>query len=164
MAQRAEACGVSVLDAALSGSPVDISEGHLTLWVGGRADLLQRVQPILRSYGDPIIHVGDVGAGQWVKLVNNALFAANAALVAQAEHILSQVGLTPVQALEAIEHGSGASRALGLVVRLGGTEALRSAAGPFIRKDLVTVMRAAVKGQVELGILAEVAESMGEQA
>lgn len=164
MAELAEVCGVSVLDAALSGSPVDISEGHLTLWVGGRADLLESVRPILRTYGDPVIHVGDVGDGQWVKLVNNALFAANVALVSQAARTLSQVGVTPVRGLGAIEHGSGDSQALRMVVRFGGAEALGRVAGPFIRKDLETVMRAAVEGRVELGILAEVAESMGEQA
>ena len=39
--EQAEPTGVGVVDAALSGSPADIGEGHLTLWVGGGSDLLQ---------------------------------------------------------------------------------------------------------------------------
>ena len=161
--EQAEPNGVGVVDAALSGSPTDISQGHLTLWVGGRVDLLQTVDPIIRSYADPVIHVGNVGDGQWVKLVNNALFAANVALVAGAERVLSQVGLPTLQAMEAIEHGSGDSRALGMVTRFGGAKALSSVAGGFIRKDVETVMRVAIERQIELGILGQVADSVGGQ-
>ncbi len=163
MEEHSEPNGVGVVDAALSGSPTDISEGHLTLWVGGRADLLQTVHPIIRSYAHPVIHVGKVGDGQWVKLVNNALFAANLTLVSAAERVLSQVGLPTVETMEAIRHGSGDSRALGMVTSFGGSEALDHAAGRFIRKDVETVMRVAIEREIELGVLGRVADSMGGQ-
>ena len=159
--EQAEATGVGVVDAALSGSPADIGEGHLTLWVGGRPDLLEAIDPIMRSYADPVIHVGMVGDGQWVKLVNNALFAGNVALVSSAERVLNQAGLSTVQAMEAIRHGSGDSRALGLVSRLGGSEPLVREAGRFIRKDVETVLKVATDRQIELGVLGQVAGSVG---
>lgn len=164
MDDRAEHNGVGVVDAALSGSPDDISEGHLTLWVGGRVDLLQSIEPIIGSYGNPVIHVGKVGDGQWVKLVNNALLAANLVLVSEAERILDQVGLQSLQAMEAIRRGSGDSRALGIVTRFGGSDALASAAERFLRKDVETVMRVAFDRRIELGMLGRVADSIGGQA
>ena len=164
IAEQAESKEVGVVDAALSGSPANISEGRLILWVGGRDNLLRRVDPIMRSYADPVIHVGDVGDGQWVKLVNNALFAANVALVSQAEHVLRQVGIPSLRALEAIQYGSGDSRAMGMVISFGDSDALVSVAGRFIRKDVQTVMRVAVERRIEMGVLGQVVHSMGEQA
>ena len=162
--ERAKRTEVGVVDAALSGSPADISEGRLTVWVGGRVDLLQSIGRIIGSYANPVIHVGRVGDGQWVKLVNNALLAANLVLVSEAERILGQVGLHSLHAMEAIRQGSGDSRALGIVTRLGGSEALANAAGRFLRKDVETVMRVAVERQIELGMLGRVADSMRGQA
>lgn len=155
---------VGVVDAALSGRPADISEGHLTLWVGGRADVVESIDPIIRSYADPVIRVGNVGDGQWVKLVNNVLFAANVALISEAERVLSEVGLPSPRAMGAIRHGSGDSRALEMVTRFGSSEALVSAAGRFLRKDVETVMRVALEGKIELGMLGQTADSIGEQA
>ena len=44
----------------------------------------ERLRPVLAAYGDPILQLGPLGAGQWVKLVNNTLFAAQIGLVAEA--------------------------------------------------------------------------------
>ena len=117
---------------------------------------------LLETYADPIIHVGKVGDGQWIKLVNNALFAANVALVSDAERILGDVGLDALAALSAIRHGSGASRALDLIATLGGSERLSELAGRFLDKDVQTVTRSAGRQQVDLGILGQVANSSGQ--
>ncbi len=153
--------GVGVVDAAISGSPADITAGRLTLWVGAPKDRLQNVHHVLEAYADPIMHVGKVGDGQWIKLVNNALFAANVALVADAERILGGVGLEALTALGAIRHGSGASKALETVTTLGGSERLQELAGRFLVKDVQTVMQSAGRQEVDLGTLGKVASSMG---
>ncbi len=157
----ATASGVDFLDAALSGSPSDIAEGQLTLWVGGRHDVLRKAEPVLRSYADPIIHVGVAGDGQWVKLVNNALFAANVALVSHAEQVLHAAGLGGSSALRALRHGSGDSSALGTIVKLGGSERLVELAGRFIEKDVATVKHVAEQQGIDLGLLGDVAGEMG---
>ena len=55
--------------------------GQVTLFVGGADDAVERGPPVLAGYGDPILHVGPLGAGQEVKLVNNTLFAAQIGLL-----------------------------------------------------------------------------------
>ena len=74
--------GIDVLDAPVSGGPHNIAAGAITLFVGGPDDAVARVRPVLAAYGDPILHVGPLGAGQAVKLTNNALFAAQIGLLA----------------------------------------------------------------------------------
>ena len=162
--ERATASGVDFLDAALSGSPADIAEGQLTLWVGGSQDVLRKAEPVFRSYADPIIHVGEAGDGQWVKLVNNALFAANVALVSHAEQVLRAVGLEGASTMHALRHGSGDSSALGTIVKLGGSERLVELAGRFIAKDVATVKHVAEQQGIELGLLGDVADEMGASA
>ena len=159
--RQADSAGVRFLDAALSGSPAGIGEGRLTLWVGGAEGVLSEVTPVLGTYADSIMHVGNVGDGQWVKLVNNALFAANVALVSRAELVLQSVGLRPQPALEAIRHGSGDSSALGTITELGGAARLVELAGRFLEKDVATVKQVARKRHVDLGVLGAVAEQMG---
>jgi 3-hydroxyisobutyrate dehydrogenase len=85
--------GVGVLDSPVSGGPHDIAAGHITLLVGGSEADVARARPVLSAYGDPILHTGPIGAGQAVKLVNNAVFAANIGLVAQGVRLGAQLGV-----------------------------------------------------------------------
>jgi 3-hydroxyisobutyrate dehydrogenase-like beta-hydroxyacid dehydrogenase len=152
---------VHFLDAALSGSPADIAAGRLTLLIGGREDVLRRAQPALKCYADPIVRVGRVGDGQWIKLVNNALFAANLAMVREAERLVSDLGLPAATALDAMTHCSGASRALQIVTQLGSSDRLLEQAGRFIDKDIRTIQDVAQNRKVTLGLLGHVASSAG---
>ncbi len=72
---------LDVIDAPVSGGPQEIAAGRVTLFVGGSDDAVTRVTPLLSAYGDPIFHVGPTGSGQKVKLINNAMFAAQIGLV-----------------------------------------------------------------------------------
>jgi len=146
-----------VLDAALSGGPADIRAGRLTLLVGGDTAVLDLVRPVLATYSDPIIPVGALGDGQRVKLVNNALFAATVALVADAERLATGLGADPVAALTAIQHCSADSRVLRIVLGLGSAARMQELAGRFIRKDVATVMEVAAEMGVDLGLLATAA-------
>lgn len=65
--------GVSMLDAPVSGGPSRAATGELTVMVGGEADTLARVRPILDAAGTRIFHVGPIGMGEVVKLCNNLL-------------------------------------------------------------------------------------------
>jgi 3-hydroxyisobutyrate dehydrogenase-like beta-hydroxyacid dehydrogenase len=159
--RHARVSKVHFLDAALSGSPADIGNGCLTLLIGGRPSVLRKAQPVLASYAAPILHVGQVGDGSWVKLVNNALFAANLALVADAERLIGAVGLPLEPALEAISCCSGDSRALRTVAHMGGSQQLIERAGRFIEKDVSTVHAVAHNRRVSLGVLGQVASSLG---
>ena len=144
---------VRVLDCALSGGPADIRSGALTLLVGGDVAVLDDVRPALASYSDPILLVGGLGDGQRVKLVNNALFGAQVALVADAERVANELGVDGVKALEAIQHCSGDSRVLRTVVSIGSSDRLAELAGRFIRKDVAVVEQVAGELGTDLGRL-----------
>ncbi len=67
--------GIEALDAPVSGGPVRAADGTLTIMVGGDADDFERAQPILRTVGKHVAHVGGPGAGQAVKLVNQLMIS-----------------------------------------------------------------------------------------
>ncbi len=111
----ARANDIDVVDAAVSGGPHDIAAGRLTLFVGGSDEAVTRLQPVLGCYGDPVLHVGPSGAGQKVKLVNNALFAGHIGLLAESIRLGERLGVPESTLLAALPHGSATSRVLSLV-------------------------------------------------
>lgn len=137
MADAAGEYGVAVIDAAVSGGGSAAQEGHLLVMVGGAEDDVARCRPVFETYGDPIIHLGPVGAGQVAKLLNNTLFAAHLATDAAAIELGLALGVDANQLCEVMSHGSGASFALASVGRVSGDIALMgSTAGPLLRKDV----------------------------
>lgn len=136
---------VDVIDAPVSGGPHDIAAGTVTLFVGGDDAAFARTRPVLASYGDPILRAGATGAGQLVKLVNNTLFAAQIALVAEGVRLGSRLGVDEAPLLNALVHGSAQSRVLSMVAAAGSAEKFVSAVGEFITKD-VEVVRDTVAG------------------
>jgi 2-hydroxy-3-oxopropionate reductase len=86
VAQRMAARGVSCLDAPVSGGDVGAREATLAIMVGGSAETLERVRPVLQAMGKTITHVGDAGAGQIAKAANQIMAAAQ--MVAMAELML----------------------------------------------------------------------------
>jgi 3-hydroxyisobutyrate dehydrogenase-like beta-hydroxyacid dehydrogenase len=141
IADRAAPYGIEVVDAPVSGGPPDIAAGRLTLFVGGADDTVARVRPVLESYGDPILHVGPVGAGQRVKLVNNAVFTAQIGLLADAVRLGGQLGVDEAVLLGALTHGSAASRALAGIAGAGSVAKFTSAVGDFVGKDVDVVRK-----------------------
>lgn len=146
--------GFAVVDAPVSGGPHDVAAGRVTVLVGGAVEDVDRVRPMLAAYGDPILHVGGLGAGQQVKLINNALFAAHIGLLADAVRVASEFGIDEHVLLTALPHGSAASRALsGAAVRrsvAGFTTAVRE----FLAKDVAVVREVAAESGVDLGAIA----------
>jgi 3-hydroxyisobutyrate dehydrogenase len=67
VSQQATSTNAVLLDAPVSGGVVGAAAGTLTFMVGGPADTLQRVHPILSSMGQKIVHCGPSGSGQVVK-------------------------------------------------------------------------------------------------
>jgi 3-hydroxyisobutyrate dehydrogenase-like beta-hydroxyacid dehydrogenase len=147
---------VEVVDAPVSGGPHDIAAGHVTLFVGGDDEAVDRVKPLLGAYGDPILHVGPTGAGQLVKLVNNTLFAAQIGLIAEGVRLGRTLGVEEAALLEALTHGSASSRALGNIARAGSAAAFISAVGDFIGKDVAVVRKTVAELGGNLGVLDDI--------
>jgi len=159
IAARAADRGIEVLDAALSGGPHDIAAGTLTLWVGGDEALLTRLRPVLESYASPIMPVGPLGNGQRVKLVNNALFVAQVGLAIDAVRLAGSLGIEEQAILAAVQHGSGASRAFGVVARGGSVDAVAGRLADLMLKDVTVVREVAQSAGADLGIIGTVLSS-----
>ncbi|WP_406333678.1 NAD(P)-dependent oxidoreductase [Streptomyces sp. NBC_00203] len=151
--------GIRVLDAALSGGPHDIAEGGLTLWVGGDEAHLEAVRPLLATYASPVLFVGPPGNGQRVKLVNNALFVAQVGLAIDAVRLAGALGIDERAILGALPHGSGTSRALGVVARGGSVDAVADRLADLMRKDVSVVREVAKSAGADLGIIGTVLSS-----
>jgi 3-hydroxyisobutyrate dehydrogenase len=106
--------GVRMLDAPVTGSAPRAQEGTLTIMVGGEAADLARAEPLLRAMGSLIVHVGAHGQGQMLKLINNAVGAANAAALAEALLLAHAAGLDLDAFEQVLANGSGASAQLQL--------------------------------------------------
>jgi 3-hydroxyisobutyrate dehydrogenase-like beta-hydroxyacid dehydrogenase len=156
IAARADPHGVDVVDAPVSGGPHNVAAGALTLFVGGTDDAVARVRPVLGCYGDPILHVGPLGAGQKVKLVNNALFAAQIGLLSGAVELGARLGVAESTLLNALTHGSAASRVLDIVAAGGAVATFIDTAGEFIGKDIAAVRGIAAALGSDLGVLDDV--------
>jgi 3-hydroxyisobutyrate dehydrogenase-like beta-hydroxyacid dehydrogenase len=108
------AAGVAMLDAPVTGSSPRAEDGSLTIMVGGSADDFARARALLETMGSLIAHVGDIGQGEMLKLINNALGAANAAALAEALLLADATGIDLDAFVEVSSAGSGASAQLAL--------------------------------------------------
>ena len=108
---------------------------------------------MLGSYGDPVIHVGALGAGQRVKLINNALFAAQIGLLREAVRLGDRLGVEESKLLSAISHGSAASRVGGFIAARGSLGEFVDGVGEFIGKDVAVVRTIAAELGSDLGML-----------
>jgi 2-hydroxy-3-oxopropionate reductase len=156
IAVRAAPHDVDVVDAPVSGGPHNVAAGALTLFVGGAEDAVARVRPVLRCYGDPILHVGPLGAGQKVKLVNNALFAAQIGLLSGSVELGARLGVPESTLLTALPHGSAVSRVLDIVAAGGSVASFIDTAGEFVGKDVVVAWNIAAELGSDLGVLDDV--------
>src|SRR4029077_8633201 len=147
---------VDVVDAPVSGGPHNAAAGALTLFVGGAAQAVARVRPVLGCYGDPVLHVGPLGAGQKVKLVNNALFAAQIGLLSGSVELGARLGVPESTLLNALPHGSAASRVLDIVAGGGSVAPFVDTAVEFVGKDIAVVRSIAAELGSDLGVLDDV--------
>ncbi|MGH3634402.1 NAD(P)-dependent oxidoreductase [Mycobacterium sp.] len=152
------ATGIDVVDAPVSGGPHDVAAGELTLFVGGADDAVARVRPVLSCYGDPVLHVGPLGAGQKVKLVNNALFAAHIGLLSGSVDLGTRLDIPESTLLAALVHGSATSRVLEIVAASGSVTSFSQLAGQFVDKDVAVLRSIAAELGSDLGVLDGVIE------
>lgn len=103
-AERAAAAGVAFLDLPVSGGTRGAEQGSLSLMAGGDTALIERLQPLLAVMGR-VTRVGEVGAGQLTKLVNQIMVAGTLSLLSEALLLAERGGADPVQVREALLGG-----------------------------------------------------------
>jgi 3-hydroxyisobutyrate dehydrogenase-like beta-hydroxyacid dehydrogenase len=102
------------MDAPVTGSSPKAEDGTLTIMAGGEERDFARARPLFEAMGELIVHVGPVGHGQLVKVINNAVAAANTAVVAEALLAGARAGADLDALVTVMEAGSGASAMLDL--------------------------------------------------
>jgi 3-hydroxyisobutyrate dehydrogenase-like beta-hydroxyacid dehydrogenase len=106
--------GVRLLDAPVTGSSPRAEEGTLTIMAGGDAEDFARARPLLEAMGRVVVHVGELGQGEMLKLINNALGAANAAALAEALLLARATDVDLDAFARVVASGSGGSAQLEL--------------------------------------------------
>lgn len=95
VAAAAQARGVAMIDAPVSGGVAGAAAGTLTFIVGGDTAALESARPILQAMGKNIFHMGDAGAGQVAKLCNNMALGVIMAVTCEAIALGVAHGLDP---------------------------------------------------------------------
>jgi len=106
--------GVRFMDAPVTGSAPKAQDGTLTIMAGGDAGDFERAKPLFEAMGRLVVHVGPLGHGEMVKLINNAVAAVNALTVAQALTVGRRTGLDLERLVQVMSAGSGGSTMLDL--------------------------------------------------
>jgi len=144
-AMLAEA-GIGFADAPVARTREAAIRGELSIMVGASAETFARIRPLLAHIGIDVTHCGAVGAGQAVKLINNALVFEHTAALAEMMAIGERAGVEPAVLLDALSRGSGDS----FVLRNHGRKAMlprdfpeRAFPSDYVLKDIAGVLELA---------------------
>jgi 3-hydroxyisobutyrate dehydrogenase len=103
----AEAKGLLMLDAPVSGGVGGASAGTLTFMVGGSERAFERALSILQAMGKTIVHAGGAGNGQAAKICNNMILGVSMIAVCEAFVLAERLGLAPEKLFEISSQSSG---------------------------------------------------------
>jgi 3-hydroxyisobutyrate dehydrogenase-like beta-hydroxyacid dehydrogenase len=109
VAAAARVKGVDCLDAPVSGGPAEAGNGKLVFLVGGDDAVVDRCRSLLMSLGTEIHHVGPLGSGQIIKLVNNVMSIGNVAVAAEAMVLGVKAGMDPQRLFDILSTSGGRS-------------------------------------------------------
>ncbi len=101
--------GCELIDAPVTGSKVHAAAGELNFLVGGDASTLENARPALLAMGKSVIHLGPVGSGALIKLINNFVCGVQIAALAEALTMIERSGLDRGPALEVLTNGAPGS-------------------------------------------------------
>lgn len=104
--------GIELLDAPVSGGEPKAIAGTLAVMVGGKQEIFDRVEPVLKAMAASVVRVGDVGAGNVTKLANQMIVALNIAAISEALVFATKAGVKPELVFQAIRGGLAGSAAL----------------------------------------------------
>lgn len=93
LADAAQSRGIEFLDAPISGGNFGAEDGTLTIMVGGKKDVYEKVLPLFKVMGQNIYHIGETGSGSVVKLINNLMVAFHTQAVSEAVTLGKKMGV-----------------------------------------------------------------------
>lgn len=99
--------GVHFVDTPMTRTPKEAEAGKLGLMIGGPAEVLVKIRPVLDCFADTIVNAGEAGAAHQLKLLNNFLSIGHAAMAAEAITVAAKAGVS-MEALRDIVMSGGA--------------------------------------------------------
>lgn len=133
--------GCDLVDAPVTGSKPQAETGQLLFLAGGSSATVDKVTPILKAMGRDVVHVGPVGSGARLKLINNFLSGSQVAALAEAVSLIERSGLDREKALGVITEGAPGSP---LVKLLSGRMTARQYEPNFVLRLMAKDLRYAV--------------------
>ena len=112
VAAEAQKKGVEMLDAPVSGGEPKAKDGTLAIMVGGKKEVFEKVEDVLKVMGSSAVLVGDVGSGNVTKLANQVIVALNIAAMSEAMVLATKSGVDPEKVFHAIKGGLAGSTVL----------------------------------------------------
>lgn len=135
IAANAKAKAVRFLEAPVAGGTKGAEDGTLTLMIGGAAKDLEAAKPVLDLLGKRIVHMGEPGAGNATKLINNLLGMASLYAIAEAMTLGAKAGLDLQRLYAVLESGPVSNLILTSVYK---TRAFKGEFAPAFALDLAT--------------------------
>jgi 3-hydroxyisobutyrate dehydrogenase len=123
--------GHRFVDAPVTGSAPKAQDGTLTIMAGGADEDVRRATPLFEAMGELIVHVGELGMGQQVKVISNAVAATNCVTLAQGLVVGRRIGVD----LEALLKIMGAGAADSTMLQLKGAPMLAHDFSPLFKLD-----------------------------
>lgn len=152
-AERLAVLGAQMIDAPVSGGDIGAQQGTLSIMCGGDRAAFDRVEPLLRSVGKLVTHLGPPGSGQACKACNQVAVAGALAGVCEALALAKASGLDLAQMIEVVSSGAAGSW---LLANLGPRIAAGDHAPGFmielLQKDLRLVAGTAAKTDLPLPV------------
>ena len=109
MAEAAAAAGLGFVDAPVSGGQAGAENGVLSIMCGGDQAQYDAAEPVMTAYGRTVKRIGDSGAGQLAKMVNQICIAGLVQGLAEALHFAEKAGLDGAAVVEVIQGGAAGS-------------------------------------------------------
>ncbi|MCP3911062.1 MAG: NAD(P)-dependent oxidoreductase [Actinomycetia bacterium] len=153
LAGQARERGVGWVDAPVARTREAAQAGTLAVMVGGDEAVIERVRPLLATFGTDISPCGPVGCGQIAKILNNYVLFQNVVALGEAITIARRSGMDPARLIEVIGTGSGDSFALrnhATRAMLPGDFPLKAFSADYARKDLSYGLQLAAEAGVEV--------------
>lgn len=131
-ARKIEALGCNYLDAPVSGGEVGAKAASLTIMVGGKQEVFDRVKPLFDLMGKNITLVGGTGDGQTCKVANQIIVALTIEAVGEALLFASKAGADPAKVRQALMGGFASSR----ILEVHGERMIKRSFNPGFRINL----------------------------
>ena len=109
LGEAATKAGVGFIDAPVSGGQAGAENGVLSIMCGGATDDFAAAEPVMQAYGKTVRLIGEVGAGQLTKMVNQICIAGLVQALGEALNFAQKAGLDPAKVLEVVSGGAAGS-------------------------------------------------------